>query len=887
MAPATRVLREEYRISASFVWRWYVLADDYIIRAGNGGAGCAFCWVEVEIFPPLAYSDLTTLAEKCTFGNRRDRIGLRDVNSLRRFSLVLGVCWLWVFPACAADRFRALTSSEDLELKTLTGQLADSGRSAKTRREAAALLLTRPYPQAGDALRGFLSGSDTSTQIVVAEAIAQYGDGREQFVDPLMAMLTGKEPTIRAPAGRALVTYKNHGVTDKLVMIALDVQQDKAVRLVTIEALQSVLDKLAVDALMQLLDDKDAAISDAALESLAKLTNIRTFGKDRKQWKRWWRRNQDKDRSEWLADLAESLGRAKTELEAENALLQKRLVKAMQDLYAATPAAQRDAMLLSFLKDPLADVRTVGLALTDRKLAAGEVPEEIRTQVQELLGDPDARVRRGAALLTANLGDGAALALLLAQLKKEDVPEARAGLLAALGQYGDPKATGAVLADVSSEFDEVAAAAATALAKIAAVQPLDPRQGKAATQALVARYRQAEGGENGEALREALLGAMGIVGDGGVQAVLQDALKDAAATVRLAAVNGLARQGNSVSASALEPLVDDPDRGVRRATISALKVLGGQTHLSTILKRTNPKVETDPAVRKQAWDVAMEILAKADAKVLASVAASLAERDDAADQRIQILQRLVESLEATNGGGLAGARRQLGLALIHAKRPAEAAGHLGAAHKDLAATKDPEAAVVWLEWVDALLGAADPAAVRAIAEQESEKHFAEGVERLEARLAALGGEENYAAVVLLVGEAKTNLLQRLTAPQRRSLDAALADARAKQLAEDRKGVTKLVGQLAVADEAVATAARAELRKMGDRAVGPLLAELQKCLTGEAPDAAMEKAVLTVLRQIAPKLTGYDAAAPLAERQAVVDGWIQSRAGDVKAAVSGN
>ncbi len=809
------------------------------------------------------------------------------MNSLRRISLVLGVCSLAVSAACAADKARALTSAEELELKTLTGQLADPARSAKTRREAAALLLTRPYAQAADALRGFLSGSDTSTQIVVAEAIAQYGDGREQFVDPLMDMLTGREPTVRAPAARALVTYKNHGVTDKLVMIALDVQQDKAIRLVTIEALQGVLDKLAVDALMRLLDDKDAAISDAALGALAKLTNIRTFGKDHKQWKRWWRRNQDKDRSEWLADLAESLGRAKAELEADNALLQKRLVKAMQDLYAATPAAQRDAMLLSFLKDPLADVRTVGLALTDRKLAAGEVPEEIRAQVLELLGDPDARVRRGAALLTANLGDDEALALLLAQLKKEDAPEARAGLLAALGQYADPEATGAVLADIPSEFDEVAAAAATALAKIATVQPLAGGQRKAATRALVARYRQAEGGENGEALREALLGAIGIVGDDAVQAVLQDALQDAAATVRLAAVNGLARQGKAASAAALEPLVDDPDRGVRRATISALKALGGQTHLSTILKRTDPKVETDPAVRKQAWDVAMAILAKADAKVLASVAASLAEREDAADQRIQILQRLVESLEATDGNGLAGARRQLGLALVQAKRPAEAAGHLAAAHKELTAAGDPEAAAVWLEWIDALLAAADPAAVRAIAEQESEKAFAEALERLEGRLAALAGEENYAAVVLLAGEAKTRLLQRLTAPQRRGLDAALTDARVKQLAEDRKAVTKLVGQLAAADETVAAAAGAELRTMGDRAVGPLLAELQKCLAGEEPDTTMEKAVLTLLRQIAPKLTGYDASAPLAERQAVVRGWIESRAGAVEAALTGN
>lgn len=803
---------------------------------------------------------------------------MRGVRTVRQISLVFVVCGLGALHACGAAYSRPLTPAEEMELRTLTGQLADPARSAKTKLEAASLLLTRPYPQAVESLRGFLAQStDRSAQIVVAEAVAQYGGEHEEFIEPLMDMLTGKEPSVRAPAARALVTYKNHGITDKLIAITLDAKRDNAVRLVTIESLPRVLDKRAVDALVQLLDAKDAALRDAALSALAKLTNIRAFGKDRQAWKRWWRRNKDKDRSQWLADLAESLGRAKADLEVDNARLQKRLVQAMLDLYAATAAARHDGMLLSFLKDPLGEVRLVGLMLTDRKVSANEdVSDEIRSQIRTMLADADPRVRRSSALLVAALGDGEALAILLERLRAEDDPSARAGVLAALGRLADPKALSAVLAEIPSKYDEVAAAATTALRRIASAQPLAGASRRAAAEALVARYRLAQGGTNGGALREALLSAMGVIGDADLAGVLADALKDPAATVRLAAVNGLARMGRPGSATALVSMVADSDRGVRRAVVAALGALGGQEHLGTILQRTDPTVEADAAVRQHAWDVAMAILAKADANVLASVAAALSKRPDAGAKRIEILQKLVESLRAGGGDDLAAAQRRLGLALLKAGRPVEAAEHLAKAYAALDAAGNDETPAVWLEWLDALFAAGDPAGLMAMAEKESEADFAKALKGLNGRLGDLMGEKNYAPVVLLAGEALKQLPQRLTVSQRRDMEKLLAEARGKQLAIDRKNVSRLVGQLLAADEAARAAASAELRNLGDRAVRPLLDELRNVLGAAGGGEESEKAILAVLRQIAPKLTGYDAAAPVAKRLETVNGWIRSR-----------
>lgn len=461
-----------------------------------------------------------------------------------------------------------------MELRTLCGQLADPERSAKTKLEASELLLTRTYPAAAVALKQFLASSTNSpAKIAIAQAIARQGTSHKEFIEPLIAMLTGKEPSVRTPAARALVTYKNDGITEKLVSIALDVKLDKPVRLVTIEALGTVLDKPAVDALVRLLDDKDTTVRDAATDSLTRLT-MRTFGKDRYQWKLWWAREKHKSQSQWLKDLANTIARAKTALEADNAQLRDRLAKAVTSLYAATPAAQQEAMLMNFLADTLVDVRLVGVKLASGRVSASEkLWPKAQEKVRVMLADEDPRLRGPAAMLVARLGGSEALSALIERLKEEEVTQVRQDLLKAIGHLRDLKALPVVLEEINSKYKQVAAAAAEALAQIASKQALEAELRKKAVKTVVDRYEQASKANDTAALREALLTAMGALGDKRVVKLLIGALKDPAATVRLAAVNALAGLGQKESAAAIVALATDNDRGVRRAAIAALGAL--------------------------------------------------------------------------------------------------------------------------------------------------------------------------------------------------------------------------------------------------------------------------------------------------------------------------
>jgi len=807
-------------------------------------------------------------------------MGPDGVKAARETFLAAAVLLALVCCGCGGEApSSVLTADQQSELDTLAGQLADPARSARTKLEAASLMLTRPYPQAGIVLRQFLSEQgNPSAQRAVAEAIALRGGSNEAFVDPLMALLTDGEPAVRLAAGRALVSYGDADITEELIDIAKDDSQDRQLRRIVIRSLGSAMDLAAVEAMVKLLDDSDEAIRAAATESLGELTHIRNFGGDAAKWKSWWAENRDKDQSQWLADLADRLGKANAALTAQNARLADRLATAMGDLYAAAAAGQREAMLLGFMKDPLAEVRLAATALVDRRLGANEeISEDLRMQVRTMLADCDPRCRGASAVLLAKLGDQQSLWPLLNRLKAESDPSVHRAILAALGQLRRPEALPAVVAEISSPVDAVATAAAQAMARIAESHPLSDKTRKQAVKFLVERYEAASGQVDAEELQEALLTAMGSVADKRLADVVAGALGHKAATVRLAAVNALAKLGDDQSAALLAPLVaGDADRGVRQAAIAGLAALDGKEQLEVILKQTDPAAEADPAVRQQAWDVAMAILADADADTLAAVAESLAGRGDAADQRIKVLQMLVGALSGAGQEARADARRQLGLALVEAGRPAEAASHLAEAWKAYEGAGSKLAEASWRQWIAALLAADDPAAMAAMAGRESDDSFAAALASLFDRLTELRDHQKHSSLILLAEAALKELSHRLTFAQRQRLEQLLADGRSARAAADRLEVARLVGQLQASEESARKAAEAALKAMGERAIQPLLLELRKSVSTDPPNAKAETAIVGALVQVAPGFEDYDPSADQAAKVKLIEAALAAR-----------
>jgi HEAT repeat protein len=772
------------------------------------------------------------------------------------------------------DAEDSLPPAEKMLFDIWTEQLSDTARSAKTKREAAEGLLTRQYAQATEALSRFLGEKgNQAAQVAIAEAIARHNAGKADFVEPLMDMLTGQVASVRVPAARALATYKDNGIPDRLVEVALDVQRERDVRLAALIALQRMLDKRAVDALVQLLDDRDPAVAKAAEDALASLTNVR--GMDRLEWKRWWRKNKNKNREEWLADLTESLAQAKVDLENENQMLRQKLVDSIRKHYAVVAPAQQDALLLSILRDPVSDVRLVGIDLVDRRVSENSnVSEELRGEIRALLTDPQTRVRQAAATAVAHLGDPNALEGVLARLKVEESSSVVQALLRAVGQLRSPQALPAVLNRIDSADEAISSAAASALSRMASAQPLPGDQRDQAVAALLSAYRKHADSHNSVATREGILTAMGALSDNRFIPIMTDALKDPLARVRRAAVMGLNNFQKPELAEKLQPHLSDEDHGVRQAAIVAVGRLGQARYVQAILRRTDPEVEPQAAVRQQAWDVAMEILSGADAQTLADALDQVADRDDSRDQRIGILSMLVDRYRKERSDKLPAAQYQLAQELLAADRPAEAAKHLADVYRGFASADSDQAPTVWKLWVQALLRANDPGGVEQLAAQQDAETFADGVKLLRGRIEQLREDKRHQAVMLLTQRALASLSGRLDEQAIQSLRGSLQQARSRQLAMDRELVAKLLLQLA-GDESARRAGMGQLRSLGPRALQPLLRELRDAVSQDPPAAEREELILGVLADLAPNLTGYDPEAQVAKRLAVIDTWLQN------------
>jgi hypothetical protein len=327
-------------------------------------------------------------------------------------------------------------------------------------------------------------------------------------------------------------------------------------------------------------------------------------------------------------------------------------------------------------------------------------------------------------------------------------------------------------------------------------------------------------------------------------------------------------------APVLAGMLADPDRGVRQAAIATLGTMDGPKNLQVILARTDPAVETDAGVRQQAWDSGLAILAQADAATIKGVVEALASRADAAAPRIKLRQALVGSLRSVKGEDLPEALRQLGQDLLKAGRPSEAAPALGEAHAAMAAAKSPKAMEVWQEWVEAMVAADDPSVAKALADQSDPQAYAEGLRKLLARLEVLTEKGKWQVLSQVCAAAGNHLSSRLSEEQARLFQAKAEEAKGKLAEADRQRVPALVSQLASGEEAARRAAAGELQAMGERSVAPLLEELKKVLSAEAESRAVESAVLEVLKQVAPKLTGYDSSAPKADRLKTVEGWMK-------------
>lgn len=755
------------------------------------------------------------------------------------------------------------TSPAPVDAERLNALIAliEGPNSPQARQTGARELLRLEWPETPSRLVAVLAGSNGPARIAVARTLAEMPRRRDPaFIEPLVAMLADADAAVRRAAVGALAAYSQGDVIARMRMLALDSRAALPTRRAALDVLTQMPAREALAALVDVLSDTNSAVAAPALEALQQASGME-FNGDAASAITWWQADRQLPLAEWQAAQVQRVAAQNQRLAARLQTAEARLTKALRDYYGKLPEAERPALLASFLADPLPVVRELALELVQlEQTDAKRIAPETAAVVRGLLADPDPPVRAAAVRAVAGLRDPSDGARFVESLARESNGEVRVALINGLGYVGDAAAVDPLLGLLESADKPTFSEIATALGRLAERGALDAPHGSVVATALLMRFDASRVDQS--TIRERMLWALSRFDDPRCSAVFVRALDPAeAATVRQAAIRGIAASGRLDALDALLPATSDADTLVRRSAIDALaQHATSDAHLQALWTRLAPAAEPDEASRDAAWRGALRVLANRSSADVQAWTARLPEAPPLlrARQALELLQ-LAEKAAAAEGRGPA----ELGR--INMQIATQRAG-LGQVAEALAGYQRALAMLV---------SAKSPLATECAA---SLVKTATANDRYDAALHAAVAEH---AAVLDAGALWRDLLQHIEvllasdapdAPERvnavieslqalppANLPAELAPhfEELAQRARRQRDAERTRAALEVLRRDAANAdARAAIVALGRRAAPTLRAALRTVLAAESPDAEFERLLHDLLKSVLPDWPGF-------------------------------
>ena len=558
-----------------------------------------------------------------------------------------------------------------------------------TRIAQAEELLTTGWPEATPLAVQLLTAPEhPSTRVIMCRAIANVGRAAQMepdqgLVPPLLNLLGSTDAETATCAGEALAAFPDGKVVHELSKLAADAEAPQQQRLAALAALIPNMDRReVVGELIQLLDSKAPAIREVVLHALDRLTP-QSFGEDINAWKAWWQEQSTLSDNEWLrrqvTHHAARLAALERDLEAmrkaaseRHTQLAARLAQALTYNYRLTPQAEREALLIRWLEDPVPETRRVAASLIAEQISEGDSPSvALRNALRLRYNDSSADVRKLAMEIIGSLNDPADAEPMLARLEVERDPGVRETVLRVLGKLRNPTSLGPLLAELQRPDapEGCLAAAAEAIGMLAARAPFDEATRQSLVAPLKTHFAQSEGGP--ARVRVALLGAMAALGMPEFRPEFETNLNSDSPELLLRAIQGIATVGDGDLLDRMSNLTTHADARVRQRALEALAALGTEEQMATIVARLSPSVEAIEGPRQAAWQAFLQI----------SKRLPLARQIAAADRLVDhptlaadYLKRLHEEMSSTKPAPaeLPAVRERLALLNDALERPCEA-----------------------------------------------------------------------------------------------------------------------------------------------------------------------------------------------------------------------
>ena len=769
----------------------------------------------------------------------------------------------------------------DPELARLRDFLTGPDRTFATRRDAAEVLIEKD----SDATRAILvevltAPVPSEAALAVLAVLATRESAHEALIEPLFGLLRSDDEPTRRAAAVALGAYQgNEKVLKGLKDLAATSTTAMGARLAAVQALSQIMDKRAIEALVEMTSDPQRTVVEAAAAALADMTGITNLPATAKAWTTWWRAHRDVPESSLLARLLKRFRERLKRREVELVRVQARLIGQLTQVYEAADAKEKGRLALEHLGDAVPHVRALAAlqaaAMAPSVLSSGN--GAVRQAYQELiaallkhLADESPIVRAAAAKAVGAWQETAAGPILLTQLQSEEAPKTRAAIASALGDLKVVQAVPKLVAmlDAASEVEVLRAAGA--LGQIGEKNGAHADAVKPALAPLSHLARTAPQ----PAIREAGCLALARIAPPSAEQVLSAALEDPVPSVRFSAAQGLGNLGKAgaKTVAALVTRLQDADKGVRQAVAAALAKVGGSSAAARMADRLKPGAEAEPAVRNALWEAIRSLAGQGGSPDLAEQMGDVFFARDGAED----MQRAAALFELALTKVPAASRNSPAAVALYEK--------LVDAY---VAAGTPDSAVPTLRQLIILTPDENKTRLRELSQQLglillAKEPYTEGVPPL---VAAMDGADTPSRNIILKAiETRAEALLKAKRPDLAAeLLAALARARPDWGGTDLAPALKALKEQAVAgaveaaltklggsDEQVA-AATATLKKIGKAAAPRLLDALEAA--AKKKQTALEARVLTALEAVTARNDhGYDPKAPLDDRLKKIDAW---------------
>jgi len=437
-----------------------------------------------------------------------------------------------------------------------------------------------PEPPPFDELLSKLEDSDPSVRVGAADALGEMGDARA--VEPLLAATKDGYIQVRRVALQSLVKVEGGDRTFERA-VALLSEEEPPTRRYIVTALGELGDPRSIEVLGKCLEEPDMNVRRDAVSALARFEDDRAVDLLLEA---------ANDPEEYVRGMAVFLLIERKEPRAEATLI--RLLKS-QEPYEAIRAASGLGMIggpdaVEPLLDVLQNHPDVWHTRPPAARALGKIgdPRAFRP-LAAALGHECSRLRSGAALGLADLGDDRAVELLVRRLVGLEEIQVRVALAEALEKFDRGKVTNEFLEEfkTSDWFARYAGAGADgpggdffAGVMVAALADPDPT---------VRLY--------------GVLGLTAVHETGAVHALI-GVLDDDNFSLRFAAANALGELGDPRAGEALIPLLCDPEYSVRLRATWSLQKIGDESLTGPLIDVLREKPDE---CRSQAMDVLRRI----------------------------------------------------------------------------------------------------------------------------------------------------------------------------------------------------------------------------------------------------------------------------------------